>query len=57
MKKKKQEKLEENTDNIRQISLTNATQNVFLISTFPEENLDFLINRALKVLKELKKNE
>ena len=46
---------EEIQDHVRQVSLTSMNKNVLLVSTFKEENTEFLIKSALKCLQELKK--
>jgi len=54
MEKKKNEN---DNSHIRQVSLSNLNQSVLLVSTYRNEDMDFLICRALKVLQELKEIE
>ena len=49
----------ENNDNndIRQFTLVNLNSSVNLLSSYPEENMSFLIDKAVSLMNEIKKGD
>ena len=46
---------ENGTDRVRQVSVQNMDHSVNLLSSYGEDNMEFLLKEALKMLKECKK--